>query len=348
MRLPRDLSGGLRRTEDVLAMRPPGKMFMAAIVLAFAAFAALVSVPSGGARLEGGSPVALVTAETANEVVAVSLPGGKVLRRAHLHDPQTIVSGAAGPALVVSPSGTVTILAWRSLRVLAVLRGFHSPQVAAITPDDDWAYVTDAATGELSVVSLAKRRVVDRVFVGHGAHHLAISPDGRRTWVALGERATTLVVLDSSQASRPHIVGRIHPDVPAHDLAFAPNGRAVWVSSDTTSYVSVLDASSGRLLASVPAGAPPQHVVFIPYGGARAYVSSGYGSSLELVDPHRRRILKRVAVPYGSFNLATSGDLIATASLLNGDVSEFAGPTLAHWMTVKLAPETRDLAISVW
>lgn len=329
-------------------MRPLGRVCTVATLLAFAAFVALVSVPSGGARLEGGSPVALVTAETANEVVAVSLPGGTVLRRVHLHDPQTIVAGAAGPALVVSPSGTVTLLAWRSLRVLAVLRGFHSPQVAAITPGGDRAYVTDAATGELSVVSLTRRRVVDRVFVGYGAHHLAISSDGRRTWVALGERATTLVVLDSSQASRPRIVGRIHPAVPAHDLAFAPDGRTVWVSSDTASYVSVLDASSGRLLATVPAGAPPQHIVFIPYGRPRAYLSSGYGSSLELVDPHTRRILKRVEVPYGSFNLATSGDLIATASLLNGDVSEFAGPTLAHWMTVKLASETRDLAISVW
>jgi YVTN family beta-propeller protein len=228
------------------------------------------------------------------------------------------------------------------------LRGFRSPQVAAITPGNDWAYVTDAATGELSVVSLTKRRVVHRVFVGYGAHHLAISPDGQRTWVVLGERAATIVELNTSRVDRPRVVGRMHPAVSAHDLAFTPDGRTVWVSSDTASYVSVLDAGSGRLLATVPAGAPPQHVVFIPYGRARAYVSSGYGSSLELIDPRTRRILKRVAVPYGSFNLATAGDLIATASLLNGDVSEFAGPTLAHWMTVKLAPETRDLAISVW
>jgi len=319
---------------------------LAAIVLV--AFAALALAGSGSARKAGGSPVALVTAETENEVLAVSLPEGKVLRRVHLHDPQTIAAGAAGPAVVVSPSGTVTILAWRSLHVLAVLHGFRSPQVAAITPDREWAYVTDAAGGDLSVVSLTRPRVVDRVFVGSGAHHLTISPDGQRTWVALGERAATIVMLDTSRVDRPRVVGRIHPAVSAHDLAFAPDGRTVWMSSDTASYVSVLDARSGRLVGTVPAGPPPQHVVFIPYGRPRAYISSGYGSSLELVDPYTRRIVKRAQVPYGSFNLATSGDLIATASLLNGRVSEFAGPTLSHWMTVKLAPETRDLAISVW
>jgi DNA-binding beta-propeller fold protein YncE len=316
--------------------------------IALVTLAALVLAGGGSARTDGGSPVALVTAETANEVLAVSLPGGKVLRRVHLHDPQAIAAGAAGPAVVVSPSGTVTILAWRSLRVEAVLHDFRSPQIAAITSDGEWAYVTDAASGDLSVISLARRRVVDRVFVGDGAHHLAISPDGQRTWVALGERATTIVMLDTSRADRPRVLGRIHPRVSAHDLAFAPDGRAVWMTSDTASYVSVLDARSGRLVGTVPAGPPPQHLVFIPYGRTRAYITSGYGSSLELVDPHTRRILRRAEVPYGSFNLATSGDLIATASLLNGEVSEFAGPTLAHWMTVRLAAETRDLAISVW
>lgn len=316
--------------------------------LAVAALAALALAGGGSAQITGSSPVALVTAETANEVLAVSLPGGHVVRRVHLRDPQTIAAGAASPAVVVSSSGTVTILAWRSLRVLAVLRDFRAPQIAAITPDGEWAYITDSATGDLSVVSLTKRRVVDRVFVGYGAHHLAISPNEQRTWVALGEHATTIVVLDTARADRPRVVGRIHPTVSAHDLAFAPDGRTVWMTSDSASSVSVLDARTGRQVGTVPAGPPPQHVVFIPYGRTRAYIASGYGSSLELVDPHTRRILKRVEVPYGSFNIATSGDLIATASLLNGRVSEFAGPTLAHWTTVKIAPETRDLAISVW
>jgi hypothetical protein len=120
------------------------------------------------------------------------------------------------------------------------------------------------------------------------------------------------------------------------------------VSSDTASDVSVLDARTGHLVGTVPAGPPPQHVVFIPYGRPHAYITSGYGSTIEMVDADTRTIVKRSEVPHGSFNLATSGDLIATASLLDGTVTELAGPTLARWMTVKIAPETRDLAISVW
>jgi DNA-binding beta-propeller fold protein YncE len=287
---------------------------------------------------EGGSPVALVTAESADEVVAVSLPSGKVLRRVHLHDPETIATGTTGPAVVASPSGTVTILAWRTLRTVAVLHGFDSPELAAITPDGTWAYVTDAATGELSAIALASHRVVGSVFVGRGAHHLAIAPDGRRTWV----------VLDTSHPDRLRVIARIHPPTLAHDLAVAPDGRTLWVTSDVASHVSVLDTRTGRLLGSVPAGPPPQHVTFVPFGRPRAYVTSGYGSSIELVDARTRAVIRRRGVPYGSFNLASSGGIVAVVSLLNGTVTELAGPTLSRLLTVKLAPATRDVAIAVW
>lgn len=291
--------------------------------------------------------MALVTAETENEVLAVSLPGGKVVRRARLPDPEEIVSTPGGQAVVVSPEGTVTLLDGRSLKVLAVLRGFRSPQIAAITPDGQWVYVTDAATGALSVIELQTRRVVDRVHVGAGAHHLAISPNFRRAWVALGETARTIVVLDTSNPGRPWVVGRIHPRVPAHDLAFAPSGHTVWVSSASAPFVSVLDSVTGRLVATIPAGPGPQHVAFGAYAHAPAFITSGYGSRLEAVDVATRRILRRVSVPYGSFNVATSGGLVVTSSLLDGTLTEFTAG-LRRMLKVEVAPRTRDVAISVW
>jgi YVTN family beta-propeller protein len=317
------------------------------VVLTSSFLAATLWTATAPGHVAGGTPVALVTAESQNEVLAVSLPGGKVLRRVRLADPQTIVAEPNGQAVVVDPEGSVTLLDWRSLKVLAVLHDFRSPQIAAIAPGGNYAYVTDSGSGELSVISLAARRVVDRVYVGAGAHHLAISPDSTRAWVALGERAQTIVLLDTSNANRPRVNGRIHPRTPAHDLAFAPNGRTVWVSSASAPYVSVLDASSGRLVATVPAGPGPQHVAFGAYSNPRAYVASGYGSTLEMVDVATRKALRRVAVPYGSFNVATAGGLVVTSSLLDGVVCEYSD-TLQRRLKMTLAPRTRDVAISVW
>lgn len=315
---------------------------------AAATLTCLLVTPSAAARGAGGSPVALVAAETSNEVLAVSLPDGKVLRRLHIHDPQAIAAQQSGPAVVVSPSGTVTLLAWHSLRTLKVFRSLRSPQIAAITPDGALAYVTDAASGDLAVIDLDARKIVDEVFVGADAHHLAISPDGRRTWVALGENAQTIVILDTSNALAPRVLSRFHPTVAAHDLAFAPDGRTVWVSSASAPYVSVLDARSARLVARVPAGAGPQHVTFTDYGERLAVVTSGYGSSVEIVNAATREVIKRAKAPYGSFNLSAFGSLFAVSSLLTGQVAEFDDANLRRVTTTKVASAARDLAVSLW
>src|SRR5205823_1224209 len=162
--------------------------------------------------------------------------------------------------VVSTKAGAVTILAWRTLRVVRVLDGFHSPHIAAISPDGRWAYVTDDATGLLSAIDLRRARVATRVFVGAGAHHLSWSPDGQRVWVALGERARTIVVLDASRPDRPRVLLKFDPGFAAHDLAFAPGGSRVWITADDADSVSVFDARMHRRLFGVRVGAPPQHV----------------------------------------------------------------------------------------
>jgi hypothetical protein len=71
----------MRRLDTAL----PGAALAAGFALCLAPTAAV-----------GGWPVALVTAETANEVLAVSLPDGKVVRRVHVRDPQAIAARQSG------------------------------------------------------------------------------------------------------------------------------------------------------------------------------------------------------------------------------------------------------------
>jgi len=292
--------------------------------------------------------VALVTAEGEDEVLAVSVPGGRVIRRIRLAArPTTIAAGTAGPAVVVSPqSGTVTLLSPQTLRPEAILHSFRSPQIAAIAPGGNWALVSDAATGSVSAVNLNTAHVADRVWVGLGAHHLAISPDGTTIWVALGETARTIVTVDCSQMRHLRVTGRIHPPVAAHDLAFSPGGATVWVTSASEPYVSVLDAVSGRRLGQIPAGAPPQHVVFGGPAAPYAYLSSGYGSAIEMVDPSSGRVVRRTDLPYGSFNMAVADGVLVTTSLLDGRVTELDAATLRRRIVRTVAPEARSVAIA--
>lgn len=317
------------------------------MVRTFVLAAALTLLVAGGAdaRARGGAPVALVTAEKQNELLAVSLPDGAILRRVRLPaDPENVDVGPAGPAVVVSArGGAVTLLAWRSLKVVKVLHGFRGPHLAAIAPDGKRAYVTDDATGLLSTIDFTRERVVGRVLVGAGAHHLTCSPDGLRVWVALGEHARTLVVVDVSRPAQPRVVGRFDPGFAAHDLSFSPDGRRVWVTSDSSDRVVVFSARTRRPLSSLAIGPPPQHVAFGPHG--YAYVTSGYGS--RIAQATTQRVVRTAPVPYGSFNVTTAGGLVVVSSLLRGTVTEL-DDNLRLLTTVKVAPAARDVGVSVW
>ena len=320
---------------------------MRRLLVTVAAVSFLLPSAAAPAGTPAGRAVALVTAETSNEVVAVSLGphGGRVLRRVHLADPLMIAAARHGPAVVVNPFGIVTLLGWHSLRPLKVFRSFRAPKVAAIAPNGRLAYVTDEGTGDLSVIDLSRRTVVGRVFVGLLAHHLGISPDGRRIWVALGETATTVVRLDASNPRKPRVIGRFRPRFGAHDVGFAPDGRTAWVTSPSRSSVSGY-STGGRLLWTAGAGRPPGHVGF---SGGSALVPSGYGSSLSAFAWQSPSRAPHVAsAPYGSFNLATYGRFVVTTSLFNGEVSEFRVGDLHRLWTTKVAPAARYVAVSVW
>jgi DNA-binding beta-propeller fold protein YncE len=150
------------------------------------------------------------------------------------------------------------------------------------------------------------------------------------------------VILSDSDGSRPRVVGRFDPGFAVHDVSFSPRGRQVWVTAADGADVSVFRASDHRLLFRVAVGPGPQHVAF---AGAYAYLTSGYGSTIEQVDAHTGRVLARATTPYGSFELDAADGYVATSSLLRGRLAVFT-PRLRLLRTVQLAPATRDLAIS--
>jgi len=167
--------------------------------------------------------VALVTADEEARLVAVELPGGRVLRYVRtLPKPRSIE--AVGPIAVVAHSelGAVSLVRGATLAVEHVLRGFGEPRYTAGHPDGRHAYVTDAQRGEVVALDVLRGKVLAREPVGALARHVTIDPAGRTLWIALGAKAEEVAIVDVSRRTRPRLVRRFRPPFLAHDVGWAP------------------------------------------------------------------------------------------------------------------------------
>ena len=281
--------------------------------------AAAAFAPSAFAHRVGGTPVALVTADLEEHVVAVEIGTGRVAKRiATLPGPRAIDSPNGVVAVVAhTGEGAVSLVDASDLTVRRVLRGFGEPRYAATTPL--YAYVTDSAQGEVAVVDLRAGRVVHRTDVGGAPRHVTVSPDGRRLWAALGNKAERVAVLGLGDPRRPRLLRTIAPPYLAHDVGFTPTGLRVWVTSGDRRTFGVYDARTCALLYRRPAGAPPQHVTFV---GRRAYVTSGDDGTLDVhALPHGARV-RRTRVPTGSFNVQSYAVPLGVGVVLTPSLSQ--------------------------
>ena len=270
-----------------------------------------------GRALAGGTPVALVTADTESRVVAVRLPDGKVLRSIPtLPGPRSIELAGRGDAAVVGHTAVaaVTLVDATRLRVEHVLRDFAEPRYTAAHPDGRHAYVTDSAASEVVAVDVGRGRILGRARVGGWARHVSLDPSGTVLWVRLGTATQRLAVVDVTDRARPRLLRHVVPPWGAHDVGWLPSGRGIWVTSGDRGAMAVFDLD-GRPRVHLPAGAPPQHVSF---GRGVAYVASGDDGTVTVHDLRTGRVLRRTRVPVGSYNVQHEGSYVLTPSLTRG------------------------------
>jgi DNA-binding beta-propeller fold protein YncE len=273
--------------------------------------------PAAAARRRA---IGLATADKEAHVVAVRLAGGRIVKRiATREDPRSIERQGRGPAVVAhSAIGAVSLIDPDRLSVRRVLRGFVTPRYTAIGRGGEVAYVTDGGSGELAVVDLVRGRVVRRIAVGAGARHLAISPDRRTLWIALGSSAAVLVVVDVSAPLHPRIARRVRPPFLAHDVGFSPSGRRVWVTAGREPRMAIYPAHGRPRPQLLSADAAPQHITF---GPTFAYVASGNAGRLRLYRLTGETAHRSAGVPLGSYNVVRGGGRVLTPSLGAGTLT---------------------------
>jgi DNA-binding beta-propeller fold protein YncE len=284
--------------------------------------------------------LALATADTEAQVVAVSLATGRIRARTRtLEGPRSIERSGAGAIVAHTSQGAISLLEGAPPKVRRVLRGFSEPRYTAVA--GRYAFVTDSGHGEVAVVDLETAEVVRRAAAGEHARHVSLSPDRRTLWVALGSSAATIAVLDVTDPTRPKVTRHIRPPFLAHDVGFAPDGRRVWVTAGREGKAAIYFPRAATPAHVLEADEAPQHVGF---AGDVAYVTSGTAGTLERFTARTGARRSRTRIPGGSYNVQPGANRIVTPSLGHGTLTflDHAGRVLA---SPRVARQAHDACI---
>lgn len=260
--------------------------------------AALVACVPAGALAAGPTLVVLNKAEaTASLVdlrsgaVVATLPTGEGPHEVAVSpDGRTAVATNYGTR--ARAGGTLTVIdvaAARAARTIDVGAGRRPHGIAFVGPSR--AVVTAEGAKALLVVDVARGEVEATIETGQEiAHMVAVTPDGRRAFVAnIGSGGVTAVDLPGRR-----VLAHVPTGAGAEGVAVTPDGKEVWVTNRAADTVSVLDAASLRVVGTIPCASFPIRIAFTP-DGRRALVTNARSGDVAVLDVAARRELARMS-----------------------------------------------------
>lgn len=166
-----------------------------------------------------------------------------------------------------------------------------------VTPDGKRVYVSvgssggGGSNGHVAVVDTATGEVVRRIKAGYLPSELALTPDGKRLFVA-DERMKVVSVIDTA---KNEVSGTIKTSKPVTQIAIDRKGSKLYVASfgELTTY----DLASGRQNGTTALTGYPGGLVVGPAGTfalVSLYTGQGKAAKLALVNTQNNRVTREV------------------------------------------------------
>ena len=225
----------------------------------------------------------------------------------------TIGAQAQTRSYIAHPDGAITVLDTQTNAVvdtITVCTDFTcSPLIPAVTPNGARLYVTNFSHNTVSVIDTLTNQVIDTITVGQSPWGIAITPDGKRAYVA--NLSGTISVIDTSTNT---VIDTIADEDGPFGVAITPDGTRAYVAN-TLGTVSVFDTSTNTLITKIPVvdrfGFPARNLVAIVItpDGTRAYVVSAATGQVSVIDTALNVVIATIRTDPGSpLSLAMSSD----------------------------------------
>jgi PQQ-dependent catabolism-associated beta-propeller protein len=162
-------------------------------------------------------------------------------------------------------------------------------------------YVTNERDGTIQIVDTSTDRVTATARIGNRPRGMALSPDGKRLYVAVswwrdGKRPRSgqerIAALDAATLKpvRDYAAGT-DPEC----VAVSPNGQRLYLSNEDAGTASILDAASGKQRATLVVGAEPEGITASP-DGKWVYVTAETSNVLTVIDAKKEQVAANIMV----------------------------------------------------
>jgi PQQ-dependent catabolism-associated beta-propeller protein len=162
-------------------------------------------------------------------------------------------------------------------------------------------FVTNERSGTVQIIDTKTDRVIAAVKLGDRPRGVALSPDGKRLYVAVswwrdGKRPRTgrerIAALDTAtlKTLRDYTAGT-DPEC----VAVAPNGQRLYLSNEDAGTASIIDVATGRHTATVIVGTEPEGVTASP-DGRLVYVTAETSNVISVIDAKQARTAANILV----------------------------------------------------
>jgi YVTN family beta-propeller protein len=183
---------------------------------------------------------------------------------------------------------------------------------SAFSQLENYVYVTNEDSNDVSVISAATNRVVATIPVGKRPRGIKVSPDGSLIYVAvsgspkcpptLPDEECEKLVTDASADGIAEIDARLQQvlrilpsgsDPEQFDVNWATN--KLYVSNENVNQASILDLTRGEIILSVPTGREPEGVRLTP-DGKIFYITGEVDSDITVIDAESGEEITRIPV----------------------------------------------------
>jgi YVTN family beta-propeller protein len=216
-------------------------------------------------------------------------------KRAHVGDidlrpyiaPHTLKLGPDGLVYITCENSAVVAVIDRSTHkvVDAIDSGSTNGHRLIISPDGRRLYTENEEDGTVSVIDVAKRKLLRKIATPRALAGIAISADGR-TVVAVDDVEPTLFLIDTESERVAHTVRLEGVPEAAQIARYSPDFSMIGVTSLKSDTVSLIDPSFRKQVA-IKVGSQPMDMAF---RGDELFVACQGDGSVHVVDIPAQRV----------------------------------------------------------